>query len=45
MWLEFEYAYSSIYQTCTCGKQQKIKLYAESIGKKCIYVFRIGILM
>jgi hypothetical protein len=45
MWLEFEYAYCSIYQTCTCCKQQKIKSYAENIGEKCIYVCKIGILM
>jgi len=34
MWLKFEYAYSSIYQTCTCCKQQKINSFEENIGAK-----------
>ena len=45
MWPEFEYAYNSVWQTCTCYKQQKIKSYAENIGEKCIYVCKIVFLI
>jgi hypothetical protein len=39
MWLKFECAYISIYQTCTCCKQQKIKSYAENIGGKNVFTY------